>query len=357
MKGLYQILLVFVIILTVLDLSLTKGSFHYRVLHLVNMSTLIHKQIKDAIEGANHILLITDERIDGDTIGSTLGMFHVLREMGKKVQVYSPKPIVESLEFLPGVLDIQRESDIFNDASIDLAMVFDCADGLHFKEHIKKLPVGTKLIVIDHHETNPCYGHMNLVEPDSASTADVVWRMVQYAGFKMNKNAAQCILTGITTDTHAFMTSNTTSECLDAAHELAKHGAKLQEIVRHTMMNKSVATLKLWGLAFERLYEDENFGALTTVITRKDIKRLGVTELEGKSMINFLNAMIDGVDTVLVLRETDDGGVKASMRSQTTDVAAIAKKHGGGGHTRAAGFKVENAHLEEKDGKWEIVKN
>ena len=198
---------------------------------------------------------------------------------------------------------------------------------------------------------------MNLIEPESASTADVVWRLIQTADLPINKDGAQCILTGICTDTNAFSTSNTTAACLDAAHELARHGAKLQEIVRHTMMNKSVKTLKLWGLAFERLYEDETFGAVTTALTQKDIQELGVTDSDSKAMINFLNAMIDGADVVLVLKESDDGGVKGSFRSHHTDVAAKAGEFGGGGHTRAAGFKIPNAHLEERNGKWEIVKH
>jgi phosphoesterase RecJ-like protein len=320
------------------------------------MSPLIHQQIKEAIKQAEHILLLSDERIDGDTIGSTLGMYHVLKEMGKSVEVFSPSPMVESLAFLPGVDVIQRDPIVFDNPNIDLVMIFDCADGKYIQEYLPRLEANTPLIVVDHHDTNPKYGTLNLVEPNSASSADVTWRMIETAGLPMTKNAAQCILTGICTDTNAFSTSNTTAACLNAAHELAKHGAKLQEIVRHTMMNKSLSTLKLWGIAFERLYEDEKFGAITTAITRKDIEECKVTDADSKAMINFLNAMIDGADVVLVLKEADDGSVKGSFRSHNTDVAAKAGEFGGGGHTRAAGFKVKNAYLQERDGKWKIVK-
>lgn len=320
------------------------------------MSQILKKQAKRLIEEAEHILLLTDERIDGDTIGSTLGMFHVLSEIGKNVEVFSPGDLVQTLEFIPGTEVIQRDKSIFEQATIDLVVVFDCSDGEYFKEHLPKLSPNIPIIVFDHHATNPRYGTLNFIEPDAASTADVVWRFVKELDLPMNKRAAQAFLTGITTDTHAFSTGNTTAACLEAAHELARYGAKIQEVVRETMMNKSVATLKLWGLAFERLHENSRFDAVTTAITQKDIETLQVKEMETKSLSNFLNAMVEGTDVVLVLRETDDGAVKGSFRSLTRDVAAQAEEFGGGGHKRAAGFKVTDARLVEIDGEWRIQK-
>lgn len=320
------------------------------------MSQILKKQAKELIDQAEHILLLTDERIDGDTIGSTLGMYHVLCELGKNVEVYSPQPMEKSLEFIPGTEVIQRDAIIFDQKTIDLVMVFDCADGEYFKDDFLKLKPGTPLIVFDHHATNPKYGTLHFIEPEAASTADVVWRFVQDVGFPMNKSAAQAILTGICTDTDAFSTSNTTAACLEAAHELAKHGAKIQEIVRETMMNKSVQTLQLWGLAFERLHHNSKFDLVATAITQKDIVKLGVEELETKALANFLNAMVEGTDAIMVLRETDDGAVKGSFRSLTRDVAKLAQKYGGGGHKKAAGFKIKNARLEEKDGQWIVRK-
>lgn len=318
--------------------------------------TLAQKQVKDLIAQADNILLLTDERIDGDTIGSTLGMYHILKELGKNVRVFSPQPMVKSLAFLPGTEIIERDSTIFEDDAIDLMLIFDCSDGTYFREFIPSSSHPAPMVVFDHHASNEGYGTINMIEEDAASTADVVWRFVKYAGLPVNKDAAQCILTGICTDTSLFLTSNTTAACLDAAHELSKLGAKLQDIVRETMMNKSLETLKLWGLAFERLHKHDGIGGIATAITQKDIEDLGVQETETKALSNFLNAMLDDTDVVLVLRETDDGAVKGSFRSRHADVKAIAEKLGGGGHKKAAGCKIPDARLEEKDGKWFVRK-
>ncbi|MCH8049663.1 DHH family phosphoesterase [Patescibacteria group bacterium] len=321
------------------------------------MLNLTQKQIKDLIEQAQHILLLTDERIDGDTIGSTLGMYHILQEMGKQVKVFSPKPIDKTLEFLPGTEVIQRDPAVFDNPNFDLMIIFDCSDGEYIKEFLPAVKYPAPLVVFDHHSSNPSYGNINLIEAESASTADVVWRFIKEAGFPMNKEAAQCILTGICTDTGLFLTSNTTAACLEAAHELSKHGAKLQEIVRETMMNRSVPTLKLWGLAFERLFRHEGLGAVATAITQNDIQSLGVEEADTKALSNFLNSMLEGTDVVLVLKESDDGAVKGSLRSRKRNVQEIAERFGGGGHKKAAGFKIPDARLEEKDGKWFVRKN
>lgn len=318
------------------------------------MSEILYKQIKEKIDGSKHILLLTDERIDGDTTGSTLGMFHVLSGLGKHVTVFSPKPLPNTFSFLPMVDVVRRDATVFEDASIDLVMIFDCSDGVYINDYLPKMPKKAPLIVFDHHVTNPKYGTINLIEPKSASSADVVWRFVKWAKYPMNAKAAQCILTGICTDTSTFSTTNTTAACLEAAHELTKLGAKLQEIVHHTMMNKTDAALKLWGLALGRLYQDATFDAVATVIRRKDLQDTGAKDDDVEGLSNFLNAMIEGVETVLVMRETNDGAVKGSLRSVTRDVAALAEQYGGGGHKNAAGFKIQHAYLEEKDGAWFI---
>jgi bifunctional oligoribonuclease and PAP phosphatase NrnA len=320
------------------------------------MSFLIKRQIKEQIDAATRILLLTDDKIDGDTIGSTLGMYHVLSTAGKEVDVYSPHPLPDVFEFLPGVEMIQRQDGFFKDADYDLVLIFDCADGGYIKPLLPLMLGKPAVIVFDHHATNPKYGDLNLIEPVAASTADVVWRFLREMKFEIDRSAAQCILTGICTDTDTFSTSNTTAACLEAAHELSKLGAKLQVIVRNTMMNKSVSALKLWGLALERLHHNDEFDALCTAICLRDLKKLGAQKDDLQGLSNFLNAMVQDADMIVVLYERTDGSVKGSMRARDRDVSKIAAKRGGGGHKRAAGFSVEGAHLEEKDGQWFIVK-
>lgn len=323
------------------------------------MNTVAYNKIADLVRNAGRILLLTDERIDGDTTGSTLGLFHVLTAMGKRVDVFSPKPIPPTYNFMPGVEHISNDATLFTQPDIDLVIISDCSDGAYLGKFLATMPRHVPLAVFDHHATNPRYGTVNCIEPEAASTADVVWRFIKSAGFPMNKAAAQCLLTGITTDTQAFFSTNTTAAAVEASAELTKLGGRLHDIVRHTFMNKSEASLKLWGLAFERLFFDETFDAIATAMTLNDIHAHGATIEDIEGISNFLNAMLDeSHEVVVVYRETEDGAVKGSVRSRGRDVAKQAEAlYGGGGHKLAAGFKIKNAHLEEHDGIWSVIKN
>lgn len=321
-----------------------------------SMPSLPQQIVIDEIRRAQHILLLTDERLDGDTLGSTLGLAHVLEDEGKKVTVFSPKPIPDHFRFIPGITTVRTDATVFVDPTVDLMIISDCSDGVYIQTFLPLMPRKVPLVMFDHHATNPAFGTYNILEPDAASTADVVWRFVKAAGYAVSPKAAQCFLTGVCTDTSLFSTSNTTVACFEAAVELTKHGAKLPEIVRNTMHSRPIPMLRVWGLLFERLHHNTEFDAVATALTLQDWEALGKPDIEASSIINFLNETLDRVDTILILRETDDGGVKGSLRSRGRDVAALAERYGGGGHKLAAGFKVMGAHLELMNGEWTIVR-
>ena len=327
------------------------------------MNTILVQNIAEQIDRAEHILLLTDERIDGDTLGSTMGLFHTLTNLGKRVDVFSPKPLPKTFSYLPMIDVIRRDFDVLAQPSIDLAIVCDCSDGAYLPPVLAKMSRKAPLISFDHHLTNPNYGTTNAVEPIAASTADVVWRFVKAAGYPITPNAAQCILTGIITDTQVFFSANTTNAAIEAAAELVKHGAKLQEIIRANYVNKSTNFLRIWGIALERLFADVSFGGIATVVTRKDVADIGATPEEVESIAGvvseFLNAVLDeSHDIIVVYRETEDGAVKGSARARTKNVAEIAERlYGGGGHKFAAGFKVPNATMKRSEhNTWTVVR-
>ncbi len=321
------------------------------------MTNIIEQPIMEAIREAKKVLLLTDERLDGDTLGSSLGWYAVLREMGKQVTIYSPMKVPEQFGFLPGVDQIRLDDGVFADESIDLMIICDCADGVYLKEKLPLMARKAPLLMFDHHGTNPKYGDWNVLEPRAASTADVVWRFMQRNDLVVTRDAAQCLLTGVCTDTSLFTTSNTTTAAFEAAVELTKLGAKLHTVIEGTMMNRSVAVLQIWGRLLSRLHYNEEFDALCTVLLLRDLEEFGKPEVDTSSISNFLNASLTEAEAIVILRESEDGSVKGSMRSRGRDVAAVAARYGGGGHKLAAGFRIAGAKLREIDGKWCIVRN
>lgn len=322
------------------------------------MSHSVYARIAELLSNAQHILLLTDERIDGDTLGSTLGLFHVLVKANKNVSVFSPKPLPPMFTFIPGVEHIGRNQNIFTDTTIDLIIVCDNSDGVYLPALLKTMPYKVPVVCIDHHATNPHYGDINLIEPKAPSTADVAYRLVRSLQLPISQSAAQCFLTGMCTDTILFSTQHTNDTVMRLAGELLARGARLKPIVQNTMMNKSMASMKLWGLALSRLSHDPELDATVTGITEKDIQETGATEDDIKSLSEYLNEVLDSShETVAVYYEKPDGSLKGSLRSRTRDVATLAaQKFGGGGHKLAAGFKIPNARFQEvKPGIWEPI--
>lgn len=318
----------------------------------------IYERIGQSLLSAKHVLLMTDERIDGDTLGATLGLFHVLTHLNRKVSVFSPSPLPPGLAFIPGVAHIIRDSAIFKDETIELIIMCDNSDGAYLPGVLAHMKYKVPVVCIDHHATNPHYGDINLIEPHAPSTADVAYRFVRALQLPISQEAAQCFLTGMCTDTILFSTQHTNDTVMRLAGELLSRGARLKPIIQNTFINKSLAALKLWGIALTRLSYNAELEATVTGITEKDIHDTKATEDDIKSLSEYLNEVLDpSHDTILVYYEKSNGSLKGSLRSRSRNVAKLAEKFGGGGHKLAAGFKIPNARWKETTpGSWEVVK-
>ena len=114
-----------------------------------------------------------------------------------------------------------------------------------------------------------------------------------------------------------------------------------------------MSALRLWGRALERLHEHPRLNIICSCLTVKDVEEIGASTEDVEGIVNFLNMYLN-VDAVLLLRETDGGMVKGSLRSVNRDVSEIAKLFGGGGHKKAAGFAVPG-RLSFDGQKWAVV--
>ncbi|MEK7623381.1 MAG: DHHA1 domain-containing protein, partial [Patescibacteria group bacterium] len=159
---------------------------------------------------------------------------------------------------------------------------------------------------------------------------------------KINPAMATSLMTGLMTDTDNFTNAATSAQSLLIGHSLMKQGAKIKLITGSIFQDKTIATLKLWGLAFTRLEKHPNYDLAYTYLTQADLIDHGVDISVAEGISNFMN-VLGGHRIVLTLTELPDGKVKGSFRTTRadTDVAMIAKALSGGGHKKAAGFTVE----------------
>ena len=293
------------------------------------------------IRPAARVLLCTHQKPDGDAIGSLLGLGYALESAGKRVTLACADPPQNALAQLPGADRIVGDlaGGALNgeppwDAIITLdASSLDRLGTLYerYRALFERLPV----INVDHHVTNDRFGAANLVDPRAAAAAEVVTELLGHLGLRPDAAAATCLLAGILTDSLSFQTETTTSHTLRAAAALVEAGAPLAGLAYTLYRQRPRGTALVWSQALGTLQFAAQGRIAWIEVTRAMVESSGPGADTGG--LSGFAGNIAGVDVGFVLEEGADSNVYAGLRSQSVDVAAIAARFGGGGHTRAAG--------------------
>jgi len=297
---------------------------------------------RDQIAHANRILLLTHVSPDGDAIGSLLGLHWALKAGGKETFPVSADGCPEVFRFLPGSSDIVNKPN----GDFDLSIVLDCAD---LKRAGKPAEGLTPDLNIDHHTTNPRFGRLNFVEPDRASTAELLADLLADFNLSLTREVAECLLCGVVSDTLGFSTSNTNSRALTAAQMLMAAGADLPRIYNEALNRRSFASTRLWGQGLSRAALAD--GLAWTTLTLADKKTVGYNGKGDADLINVLTT-INEANVFVIFVEHENNEVKISWRARPGwDVAKIAQSFDGGGHVSAAGANLKNTTLAEAEAK------
>lgn len=320
------------------------------------MNQILINKLEQLILGAKKILVLTHQKPDGDALGSGLAFAEFLDFLGKDNTFFALGPISSTADFLPGRKKVKDDFDEISPSDYDLLTILDCGDlkQTGIEATLRALPENFPIINIDHHQTNENFGVINIVDPESSSTAEIVFSLFEQLNFSFSKDAATLLLTGLITDTANFSNPATTFASLEAAGKLLARGARLGEISSNVLQNKSLDVLKFWGTILSRLTENKELGVVTTVITREDLELANLDEEALEGVTNFLNNL-KGAKMVLVLKALEDGKIKGSFRTTTpgVDVSRLAKTFGGGGHAKAAGFTIPGK-LVKIEGGWRV---
>ena len=296
---------------------------------------------QSVLKQARRIVCICHRNPDGDAVGSLTGMAQLLEEnvAGTPVVLACVDAAPETFHFLPLVHRILQD---FSPEHGDAYIFLDSAEPKLTEYHErfpqlfdKSLPT----LCFDHHPDSPQFAQVNFVEPDAASTCEIVAQFADAAKWTLPPGAATSLLTGVYTDTGGLLHSNTTSGVYRTVARLLRAGANRQLIVQQVFRTAKISTLRLWGRVLEKITLTEE-GAAVSALTEGDFKatRADYSELTGS--IDYVNA-IPGMKFSLILAERR-GTVKGSLRTlrDDVDVSEMAQKLQGGGHRKAAGFAV-----------------
>lgn len=309
-------------------------------------------KINDLIKNSNRFLIIPHKNPDGDTIGSALSLYMALFNIGKGVDIICQDDVPEDFYFLPEISKIKKGKPVLD---YDAYFILD-AGAPHmtgFHETCPELFMkGLEVVNIDHHKSNESFGKYNIVIDDSASATMIMFELFRSLDYKITRDMATCLLTGIYTDTGSMMHSNTSPEVLRAASRLLGKGADLRSMSKIIFNTTKISTMKLWGRVLKSISRNEE-GITMSVVTKKDFDDTGADYSEISGVVDYINSVPDSKYSVILTER--DGKVKGSLRTldDTIDVAEIASAFGGGGHTKAAGFTMPGKL--EKEVRWKVV--
>lgn len=296
--------------------------------------------VYEALMAAQRIVVVSHPNPDGDAVGSLLGLTNRLRALGKEVTCAIDDGVPEFLQFIPGWETVQTTLD---SGTWDVAVYVDAGDldRAGMVGNYARANAGC-LINIDHHPTNPRFGDIALVVPESASAAEIVCELWERVGADdYDHTVAIPLLTGMVTDTIGFRTSSTTPRTLELAVKLMRRGASLTEITARTLDVMDLDELSLWQRVLPRVTVEDQIAYVS--VSMADAESVGMDKATDAGLVQFL-VRVNQVMIACVFKEHEGGEVRLSLRSKRGfDVASVAKSLGGGGHLQASGATLHMA--------------
>jgi len=301
-------------------------------------------QVVELIESKSRFGITTHVRPDGDGVGSSLGLFWLLRSLGKEADIFVKDDIPRSYLRLPGASEIRKIDRV--DGNYDAIFVIECSD--IDRPDIEGLDEQFT-VNIDHHATSEHFGSLNWIDATASAVGEMIYNLCKAVGGKVTREIAECIYLALITDTGSFHFPNTTDRTLKVASELVKAGVRPAEISETVYNSYSWSRIELMRQVLSTVRRDETgkVAALRQTIEMK-------TEAESVDGDNsgFVNIPLTAQEimAVVYMREVRDGMFRVSLRSKgDVDVSGIAESYGGGGHKNAAGCRIE--------GEWDDLEN
>lgn len=328
----------------------------------------------EKIKAAQNIILITHERPDGDGLASLGALSVFLETLGKNHLLYCADRAPDFFSFLPQINKLTTKIPLSGGSQIpktrgvaggrggfsdfDLIIVLDCGclarTGL--AEEIKNRGHNQFVIEFDHHPRVDDYADLE-IRALKSSTAEVLYHFFALNNLKIDKNIANCLLTGILTDTGNLLFDSVTEETVRISSALLLRGATFPKITQKTLRNKSLGAMKIWGKILDNLKVNEKYNLAYSILTFAEIENLK-NEYGGENMLDAATDILNnvhGVKAVLFLREEEPGKIRGSLRTKDPkiDVSRLAAALGGGGHPKASAFRLAGNIIKIENG-WKI---
>lgn len=299
------------------------------------------KKVAEILKEQNNILILVHAHPDGDTLGCGFSLCRSLISMGKKARVSCSDPIPSKYGYLFN--DIEETA-----FEPEFIVAVDVADTKLLGKENEELYGNRVDLCIDHHGSNRLYAKRTYLDANAAAACEILLQVIKELGVEITKETADCIYTGLSTDTGCFRYSNVTPRTMIMGAEMIEKGASHADINTVMFDTKTKSYLELQRLCLEGLEMHFNGKCSLITVTQDMFKKSGSDESECDAIAS-LSRQVEGVVIGATLRERADGSFKVSLRTHApVDASAICGKMNGGGHPRAAGCQLTGTLEEAK---------
>ncbi len=297
-------------------------------------------EVINALQQGRSFLLTSHVGLDGDHLGSMLGLGRALEKMGKKAFRLLPEAVPENYHFLP---DLSRLLQTLPDEAIDTVITLECPDRRRLPRELDLEELqsrGVRVINLDHHPDNENYGDVVWVVPEAAALGEMILDLLNRMDVSLDRDIATCLYTAVLTDTGSFQYSRVTPETHLRIAQLLKFGVPTDDVARQLYRHTRAPVVKLLGSVLSRVEITPDGRLAYAELPLTELIALQVEDSETGFFIDDIDR-VQGPEVVAIFREMKESRVKVSLRSRRAAINHIAAQFGGGGHPKAAGCVVE----------------
>jgi len=300
---------------------------------------------------AQSIALTTHVKPDADALGSIAALRRWLVGLGKTVTVVVPTAPPPKYDFLDpdgAVRAAGRDVDPAAVARPDLVCILDTGTWQQLEGVEPLVRSGAPVLVIDHHRTIDVPADFQLSDPSAPAAAVLVYHLLREAGAAIDAETATCLFVGLALDTDWFRLPTTDGEILRLAAALVDAGAQPADIYDRLYLSEELGRMQLRGRAVETLHPALEGRVHIMRLTQEMFRQYGVDTNDTENLINEC-MRVQGGQVGVMLVEAPGGEIRASLRCRPPlSILPVAEQFGGGGHRRAAGFRIR-ASLEDAE--------
>ncbi len=293
-------------------------------------------QVVELVEKRDRFAITSHVRPDGDSLGSSLGLYWLLRALDKDVEVTMRDVAPHAYQQLPGAEAIRVTPAV--DRPYDAVFVIECSD----IDRPGLIDLEKQFVVnIDHHSTTALFGAINWIDSTASAVGEMIYNLCKATGVRVTKEIAECVYTALLTDTGSFHYSNTTERTFKIASELVRTGVKPAKTAEAIFGSYQWPKIELLSLVLATAKRDETGQIAWMEQTQEMQEQTRASEEDADGFVNYPLSVAE-VEATALFKECSPGVYRTSLRSKgDVNVAKVAEQFGGGGHRNAAGCTLK----------------